>query len=38
VTTWTRSYKSAIYTVREAGQLELSTADGELLLVFVVAE
>ena len=29
--------RSAIYTVREAGQLELSTADGELLLVFRVA-
>lgn len=31
-------YKSAVYTVREAGELELSSADGELLLVFAVAE
>jgi len=31
-------YKSAIYTVREAGQLELSSAEGELLLVFAVEE
>lgn len=31
-------YKSAIYTVREAGQLEWSSAEGDLLLIFAVEE